>query len=69
MVRQKFILDRYQLRVAMAYKSINMSELSELCGISRQTLYNAASNKVGVSPKTLGKIANALEVEIEELLM
>lgn len=60
-------LDAIKLAVAMAKKGYNLASLAQACGISRGTLSVAKAGK-RIKPETALKIANALNVELEDIL-
>lgn len=60
-------IDEIKLAVLMARKRLNLTQLSELSGISRATLSLAKAGK-RIKPETIAIIANALEVDINDLI-
>lgn len=62
------IIDRKKFDLAMAKKCINLKELKDLAHISNSTITKVLAGKIPLQPKTLGKIAKALDVEPIELL-
>ena len=60
-------IDEIKLAVLMAKKRLNLTQLSELSGISRTTLSLAKAGK-RIKPETIAIIANALEVDINDLI-
>ena len=56
-----------KLLIIMGKQELTLQNLSELSGISRQSLSYIKSGK-SCSPITAGKIANALEIPLEELI-
>ncbi|WP_444313578.1 helix-turn-helix domain-containing protein [Megamonas funiformis] len=62
------IIDRKKFDLAMAKKCINLKELKDLAHISNSTITKVLAGKIPLQPKTLGKIAKALEVEPADLL-
>ncbi len=61
-------IDRKKLELAMASKCLNFKELKDLANISNSTVTKILENKVPLTPKTLGKIAKALNVKPAELI-
>lgn len=59
--------NREKLELAMAKACLLPSELAEQAGVPRPTLNGVISGK-SVRPATLGKVARALGVPVEELL-
>jgi DNA-binding XRE family transcriptional regulator len=64
----EFKINKDKMRMAMAAKCLNTTDLAKLAGVNRQTLYNVTNNKCNTSPKTIGMIAKALDVTVEELM-
>lgn len=63
----KINVDR--LKIAMAENCITAVELSNKAKVSRGTITNLMGNKTDASPATIGKMAKALGVSIEELII
>ena len=61
-------IDKVCVRVSMAKKGINQKQLAIASGISESTLSNILTGKSDGNPKTWGKIANALEVDVTEII-
>jgi transcriptional regulator with XRE-family HTH domain len=57
-----------KLLMAMANACITIGELSSKSGISRTALNNFTTGKGNPKPATIGKIAKALNVNVEDLL-
>lgn len=60
-------LDVTKVRLLMAKLLINQATLATKAGISKQTM-SAVMNGRNCRPELLGKIANALEVEPEDII-
>lgn len=60
-------IDEIKLAVIMARQKLNLTQLAELSGISRATLGLAKAGK-RVKPETAAILANALKVDVTELL-
>lgn len=60
-------LDRNKIDLVMAKREMSVIDLAAACGITRQRASMILNSK-NTQPKTVGKIANALGVEPEELL-
>lgn len=60
-------IDEIKLAVIMARKKLNLTQVAELSGISRATLSLAKAGK-RVKPETAAIIAQALNVDVTELL-
>lgn len=63
------ILDRTKLKLLMAKHEMNASDLSKAGNISNSSLCKYIKGTLNPSIKQIGKIANALEVEVEEILV
>ena len=59
--------DRNKLELAMARACISPATLAERANMPRPTLNGVISGK-NVRPSTLGKVASALGVDVEELM-
>lgn len=59
--------NRKKIELAMARKCISLNELQEKAGMPLPTVKGVIYGK-SVKPVTLGKVARALEVEIEEIM-
>lgn len=60
-------VDRNKLKIAMAKACMNSGDVQKASGLKRPTLNNVITGR-GVTPATLGKVAKALGVEVEEIL-
>ena len=60
-------IDEIKFAVAMVKKGHNVTSLAQACGISRATLTAAKAGK-RIKPETAAAIANALGVEVTDLL-
>ena len=63
----RLTIDPVKLTSAMARLDLNTSELAKKAGLSRVTMQNWV-NARSLNPKQVGKLAKALEVEIEDLI-
>ncbi|GFI44648.1 hypothetical protein IMSAGC018_02329 [Lachnospiraceae bacterium] len=61
-------IDKVFVRVSMAKKEINQKQLAIASGISESTLSNILTGKSDGNPKTWGKIAKALGVDVTEII-
>lgn len=57
-----------KLQLAMANRCMTITELSNLSSVSRVALTRCITQKSNAKPITIGKIAKALEVPVEELI-
>lgn len=62
------ILDRKKLQLLMAKQEMNVSDLARKGNVSHSSLYKYIKGTLNPSIKQIGKIANALNVEVEELI-
>lgn len=60
-------LSRKKVDIILARKSCTVSALCESTGISRNRFYTVMNSKK-ISPKTAGRIAAALGVDVTEIL-
>ena len=60
-------VDAKKLRLAMARKCMESSDLSEACSLSIGTIYNVLTGRP-CNLSTIGKIAKALGVDVTEIL-
>ncbi len=60
-------IDRVKLATELARKDINLKKLAELSGLSRVTVSSVKCGKT-CSASTTRKIANALGVDLEQIL-
>lgn len=59
--------DKEKLFLAMANACMNTAQLQETSGLPRPSVNNVISGR-GVRPATIGKVAKALGVKVEEIL-
>lgn len=62
------ILDRNKLQLLMAKNEMNASDLAKRGNISNSSLCKYIKGTLNPSIKQIGKIANALGVEVQEIL-
>lgn len=60
-------IERYKLELAMARACMNSEDLQRATEMPRPTLNNAIVGR-GISPKTAGRIARALGVDVAEIV-
>lgn len=60
-------LNKSKLFICMSSNEMTFKQLSDVSNVSRATL-SAINNGKNCSPVTAGKIANALNVDIKELI-
>ena len=62
-------LSTNKLLLAMANACMSITELAEQSGLSRPSLTKFTTGKTNPKPATIGKIAKALNVRVEELIV
>ena len=67
-VEKNMKINKQKLQLAMANACMNMDDLAEKAEISRVSISNYISGLRTPKPKTLGKIAKALKVPVENLI-
>lgn len=60
-------LDVLKIKLIIARKELNQTDLAKKCGMRRQAL-NEIFNRGTCTLKTIGKIANALDVDVTEII-
>lgn len=60
-------IDRGKVDIILARKKVTVSALCEAVGFSRNRFYIVMNSK-NVSPKTAGRVADALGVDITEII-
>jgi len=61
-------IDRSKLILSFAKSCLSMREISELSGVGAVTLTRISRGTQEPIPRTVGKIARALNVTVEELI-
>lgn len=61
-------IDNKKFSVALANSCLTLDELSSLSSVGRSTISRVKNGTQAATPKTLGKIARALNVKVEDLL-
>jgi len=61
-------LNRNKLLLAMANACITIGELAEKSGVSRTALTKFTAGKSNPKPATIGKIAKALGIKVQDLI-
>ncbi|MCG2729492.1 MAG: helix-turn-helix transcriptional regulator [Acetobacterium sp.] len=59
--------NKYKLEIAMANRCLNTGDLVNLTKMPRSTVNNVITGR-SVRPATIGKIARALEIAVEDLV-
>lgn len=65
---EKMFVSKIKVETFLAKKCMTYSDLSNKSGVSRITIQKVLNNKVEPRPATIGKIAKALNVKVEELI-
>lgn len=61
------ILSRNKINIAMARRKMSTTAMAKIYGVSRSRM-NVILNSRKVSPATIGKLADALGVDVTEIL-
>ena len=61
-------LSSEKLQLALAKRCMTITELSNLSNVSRVGITRYITEKINAKPITIGKIAKALNVSVEELI-
>ncbi len=61
-------INKQRLQIAMANACLNMDDLATLAGISRGSLTKYVSGSTKPRTKTVGKIAKALNVQVQDII-
>lgn len=61
-------VNKQKLQIAMANACLNMDDLAILADVSRVSISKYLSGLRNPQPKTIGKIAKALNVPVENLI-
>lgn len=60
-------LDRNKVDICMARKKYTLTDLSEIYGVSRARMNVILNSKV-ITPACAGRVADALEVDVTEII-
>ncbi|ELU5588406.1 helix-turn-helix transcriptional regulator [Clostridium perfringens] len=61
-------LDLNKLEILQARTCLSTNDLTEMTGLSRSTVSKVINGKVKATPKTIGLIAKALNVDVAEII-
>ena len=61
-------LNREKIDLVMAEKKISQGDIADFLDVSSSTVYKYLKNYDRVRVKTIGRLADALQVEIEEIV-
>lgn len=62
-------LNTKALDIALANSMMSRTELAKASGVSDSTLCKAVNDKTDMRPKSVGKIAKALGVSVESIIL
>lgn len=62
-------LDLQRIRIEQARQCLSVVDLSKETGLVRTTVSNVLNGKITPTPKTLGLIAKALKVDVEDIIL
>lgn len=65
---EKMKFDKDKLLILMAEQELNPYDLCKLSGVAYQTYLKVSKGKAKPKPATIGKIAKALNVKVQDLL-
>ncbi|MCQ4637701.1 helix-turn-helix transcriptional regulator [Anaerovorax odorimutans] len=60
-------LDRSKLMMMQAKKKLTLKEIAKMSGVSYETIRKSYTKEIG--PVQIGKIADALDVPVEEIII
>lgn len=61
-------INREKLNLELARKCFSLSDLKDEANIGRSTMTKILNGNLHLQPKTLGKIARALEIDPEKII-
>lgn len=62
-------IDTERINKLLAEKKLSVSEAAEIAGVSMSTLCNIKSGKTACSYKTIGKLADGLGVDLDDIVI
>ncbi|OPF52905.1 transcriptional regulator [Clostridium baratii] len=62
-------LDSNKLKLAQARACLSVNDLVDKTGLGRATISKTLNGKVKATPKTIGLIAKALNVDVAEIIL
>lgn len=65
----KVKLNLNTLKLAVTKSGYSVNEIAERTGLARQTISRLLNNEKAVRPSTAGKLAKALEIEVESIIL
>lgn len=61
-------LDLNKLKLVQARACLSANDLTDITGLSKATISRVLNGKVKATPKTIGLIAKALNVDVAEII-
>ncbi len=62
-------LDLKKLKLVVISRGYSVNEIAEKAGLARQTISRLLNNEKSVRPSTAGKLAKALEIDVESIIL
>lgn len=62
-------LDLNKFRIAQARACLSVDEIVKKTGLGRTTISKTINGKISPTPKTIGLLAKALNVDVEEIVI
>lgn len=62
-------LDLNKFRIAQARACLSVDEIIKKTGLGRTTISKTINGKISPTPKTIGLLAKALNVDVEEIVI
>ena len=62
-------LDLKKIRIAQAKACLNVNDLVNETGLVRSTISKVLNGRINPTPKTIGVIAKALKVDVEDIIL
>lgn len=58
-----------ELKIAQAKSCLSIDEIVKLTGLGRATVSKTFNGKISPTPKTIGLLAKALNVDVKEIIL
>lgn len=65
----KVKLNLKKLKLVVISSGFSVNEIAEKTGLARQTISRLLNNEKSVRPSTAGKLAKALEINVESIIL
>lgn len=62
-------LDNRKIQLALLQQDMTQKELAKICGVSRQTINGIVCGRLAAGPRTAHKIAYALGMKFEDIML